>query len=210
MEIKYYKELIENTYETNNLFFREVEDKFDIMEKNRALIQSKIPIELYNYLVFRTDFFIAPASTRYHDCNLGGLAQHSINVVNHLLKLVKDYNLKYNEKDIWLIGIAHDICKVNCYKPAVRNVKTNGQWNTVMNWEYQDDEPMGHGEKSVWMLNKQIKVEDDIAYAIRWHMGAFRDNNGGRFECSDAFAKSEIAMLTHIADMLATYKGGLK
>lgn len=206
MEKSKYKELLTNTWETNNIFYPEVDRLYNDLEVNRMYIKSKIHPLVYEYLE-STDYFVAPASTRYHDSHIGGLAQHSINVYNHLVKLVKLYDMPYGDEDLFLIAITHDICKINCYKPAIRNVKTNGQWNAVMGWEYNDDEPMGHGEKSVWMLNKILKVEDHIAYAIRWHMGPFRDNNSGRFECSDAFAKQPLSLITHMADILATYKG---
>jgi len=40
-------------------------------------------------------------------------------------------------------------------------------------WEVDDKLPLGHGEKSIFLLQKFIDLTDEEALAIRWHMVAF-------------------------------------
>ena len=75
----------------------------------------------------KTDFFKAPASTRFHGNHEGGLLEHSLNVY-HLLKeklLHKPYSdiVKASDETIILITLLHDFCKANYYTVDYRNKK---------------------------------------------------------------------------------------
>ena len=76
-----------------------------------------------------SDFFTAPASTRYHGAYEGGLCEHSINVYECLKNYlererVKDiYGLDYSDETIALVALLHDLCKVNLYRISYRNAK---------------------------------------------------------------------------------------
>jgi len=91
--------------------------------------------KLLDYLLSpSSDFFEAPASTRFHGAYAGGLCEHSVNVY-HCLKAylerdrVKEtYGLSVSDESIAVSALLHDLCKVNCYKPGTRNVKENGVW----------------------------------------------------------------------------------
>ena len=75
-----------------------------------------------------SDFFTAPASTRFHGNHEGGLLEHSINVYNSLVSLLENTGLKenYSNETIAIVALLHDVCKVNYYKKGTRNVKENG------------------------------------------------------------------------------------
>ena len=77
-----------------------------------------------------TDFFTAPGSTRFHDCNAGGLAGHSVNVFNELVRLLKAYpEVKVSAETAAIVALLHDVCKAGCYKTEMRNRKNEfGQW----------------------------------------------------------------------------------
>lgn len=166
--------------------------------------------ELKNYLL-KSDFFSAPASSRYHSAYEGGLVEHSVNVYNRLLKLVKaeygeEYEKTYSNETIAICGLLHDLCKIDFYKVDYRNVKENGEW--VKKPYYAKDElmPYGHGEKSVYIVNGFIKLSREEAMAINWHMGGYDARvKGGDQSISDAYYKYPIALLMHLADMSATY-----
>lgn len=82
--------------------------------------------ELIRYLQEETDFFTAPASTKYHGAFAGGLLMHSINVC---AELRLDPNSKvYPTETLIIVALLHDICKANCYRTEKRNVKENGGW----------------------------------------------------------------------------------
>ena len=104
-----------------------------------------------------TDFFTAPASTRYHCACPSGLVQHSVNVYEVMM-------------------------------------------------EIEDAFPYGHGEKSVFLIERFVRLKPAEATAIRWHMGGFDDAaRGGNFSISVAYDKYPIAVKLHLADLEATY-----
>ena len=77
-----------------------------------------------------SDFFIAPASTRFHGSVEGGLVQHSLCVYDYLLREINLENCTdlYTEETVAIVGLLHDICKTNYYVKGTRNVKENGVW----------------------------------------------------------------------------------
>lgn len=164
-------------------------------------------IELLEFLK-NSDFFTAPASTRFHGSYEGGLVAHSLNVFESLRDLIGLYclNGKYSDETIAIVSLLHDITKVNFYKRDTRNVKENGRWTTKEVYTIDDKFPCGHGEKSVIMIMKYMKLTDDEILAIRSHMGAFDESvKGGARFISQAFDMSDLAVLLHMADMVATH-----
>jgi len=167
--------------------------------------------ELLEFLLSsKSDFFEAPCSTRYHLSKEGGLVEHSLNVY-HCLKdylerpRVKTlYNLEVNPESIAIVALLHDLCKINVYKKSFRNTKDeSGKWIKVPTYEFQDDLPYGHGEKSVYIISGFMKLTRDEAFAIRYHMG-FSDTENIR-NVGEAFSKFPLAFALSTADMEATY-----
>ncbi len=160
--------------------------------------------ELILYLQEETDFFTAPASTKYHGAFAGGLLMHSINVC---AELNLDPNSKiYPPETLIIVALLHDICKANCYHTEKRNVKENGVWVEKQVYVFDDEFPLGHGEKSLYLASKFIELSDEEAAAIRWHMGAFDCAfRGGDRGLNAAYEKYPLAVMLHMADMRATY-----
>jgi hypothetical protein len=158
--------------------------------------------QLINYLE-KTDYFTAPASTRYHDSCEGGLAKHSLEVYENLVKINTDYNLGIKEESLILCGLLHDICKVNFYKTDTRNVKVDGTWTQVPYYTVEDKFPFGHGEKSVYIINEFIQLDVGEAMAIRWHMGAYNEKYFDTL--SGAMEKYKIILALQMADLQSTY-----
>ena len=159
-----------------------------------------------------TDFFTAPASTKYHSNFEGGLVEHSVKAYKRFLKTVesefgKDYLKKEGVMDtIATIALLHDVCKVNCYKTEMRNVKVNGNWEQKPFFAYDDPMPYGHGEKSVYMISGFMQLSREEAMAINWHMGAYDAREGSfNYNSSKAFHMFPLAFLFHMSDMMATY-----
>ena len=112
------------------------------------------------------------------------------------------------EDSIVIAGLLHDVCKTNFYTREIRNVKTPGkrEWNEKEVYAINDELPFGHGEKSVFLLMRHIRLTEEEAIAIRWHMGGFDDAaRGGCFAISEAYDKYPLAVKLHIADLEATY-----
>lgn len=165
--------------------------------------------KLLDYLINKSDFFTAPASTRFHNSFEGGLAQHSLNVYYCLKdylsreRVQNDYGLKCSEETIAITALLHDICKTNVYVRDFRNVKNEqGQWERVPTYRYEDKLPYGHGEKSVYMISGFMRLTRDEAMAIRWHMGfsGTEDNN----TVSNAMEKYPLILAVSTADMEAS------
>lgn len=160
----------------------------------------------------KSDFFTAPASTRRHSAYKGGLCQHSINVYKRLVKLCemeygKDWQSKVNPESVAIIGLLHDVCKVDTYVEDFKNVKDeDGVWRKKPYYRIEDSLPYGHGEKSVYIISAFIKLTREEALAINWHMGEFdiRVQNGS-YLMSEVFYKYPLCFLTHLADLTATY-----
>lgn len=156
----------------------------------------------------KSDFFISPASTKYHLNCEGGLVKHSLYVYDNLIKqLVLDYGEVSEELKTSAIicGLLHDICKTNNYIVKERNVKNeDGQWVKEPFYMTDDKLPLGHGEKSVIIIQQFIKLSLDEIYAIRWHMGGFVAKDDYMY-VSNAFNKCPLAVNLHIADLKATY-----
>lgn len=158
--------------------------------------------ELFKWLE-NTDFFTAPASTKYHEAYEGGLCEHSVRVLEELSRLVKAYpEIHVTSETAIIISLLHDICKVGCYKTELRNKKNEfGQWIQVPFYTFQEDTCFGgHGSKSVFIIQKFMKLTDEEIAAINCHMGV----EHGNFAVNDAFRQFPLAFLLHTADMAST------
>lgn len=167
--------------------------------------------KLWEYLTSSaSDFFVAPASARYHGAYEGGLLEHSLNVYDCLCDYLKrtrvkdTYGMDYDDESIAIVSLLHDLCKVNCYKKGSRNVKDeNGVWHSVPTFEFDDNLPYGHGEKSVYIINGYLRLSREEAFAIRYHMG-FSGTEDQR-SIGKAFEMYPLAFALSVADMEATY-----
>lgn len=153
-----------------------------------------------------TDFFKAPASTRFHGACEEGLVMHSLNVYHALMD--RFFEEGDNPESMAVCGLLHDLCKANYYKTGTRNVKNEatGQWEKVPVFMVEDQFPYGHGEKSVYLIERFIRLKPAEAVAIRWHMGGFDDAaRGGCRAISEAYDAYPLAVKLHLADLTATY-----
>ncbi len=166
--------------------------------------------KMLDFLENKSDFFTAPASTRYHLSRQGGLCEHSVNVYNCLKSYldrpeVKElYGLNYDDETIAIVSLLHDVCKAGCYKTSSRNVKDkNGVWQSVPYYEFDDPMPYGHGEKSVYIINGYMRLSREEAFAIRYHMG-FSSTDDTR-NVGAAFEKFPLSLALSFSDMEASY-----
>lgn len=153
-----------------------------------------------------TDFFTAPASTRFHSAYEGGLVEHSVNVYRVFM------NKHYDEQEDDLESVAictllHDVCKAGFYELSYRNRKNEaGKWEQVPMYTINDRFPYGHGEKSVYLIERFMRLKPEEAVAIRWHMGGFDDAaKAGSFAIAHAYENYPLAVKVHLSDLEATY-----
>lgn len=181
-------------------------------------------------LLSDTDFFTAPASSKYHLARPGSLVEHSVNVYLWLKQLMKDMEPTgvWNIESVTICGLLHDVCKANYYEQGWRNQKTYDEgavaaaprnmvkhdqggdyiWETVPSYSINEQFTYGHGEKSVYLIRKHMELTDEEAQAIRFHMGSWQD--GDKVNASAAFKINPLAFWLHVADEAATFRSESK
>lgn len=184
--------------------------------------------KLMDYIRNRSDFYTAPASTQFHLSCEGGLLQHSLNVYD-CLKAKKESPVwkttfeQIPEESLIIMSLLHDLCKVNFYTKGTKNQKTYDVdkvskaeqwqikhddmgdfiWETVLRYEVNDTMPLGHGEKSVMLINCFMKLKVYEIFAIRWHMG-FSEDKSQYKALGEAMEKYPIVLALHEADLEAS------
>ncbi len=159
----------------------------------------------------KSDFFEAPASTKFHSNVTGGLCFHTLNVFDRFTRnLAMQYGENWQDtvslESATIMSLLHDICKVDCYKMELRNVKVDGEWVKQPYYAYDESLPYGHGEKSVYIISSFFKLSREEAMAINWHMGGFDQRVlGGSYALSNAYYQYPVAVLLHVSDVQATY-----
>lgn len=169
--------------------------------------------ELLDFLD-KSDFYTAPASTRYHGSYAGGLLDHSINVFYALIDEMRfiygqaEDDCPYSMETIAIVSLFHDLCKIGRYKEEERNVKMeDGTWGRKIVYTYRDDcFCMGHGAKSIKYVRDYMKLTDDELQAIYWHMGPYDlSEYSSKSELGSTYTKNTLAFALNRADMFVTY-----
>lgn len=154
-----------------------------------------------------SDFFVAPASTKFHGAYEGGLLEHTLNVYDEAVELADYYQINTSEESLAISTLFHDLCKVNVYKKTIRNVKENGLWTEKQVYEFDEQLPFGyHADKSIILLQSFIRLKADEIYAIRAHMGGYDSAiQGGDRILGKIFDISPLAVIVHIADIASSH-----
>lgn len=163
-----------------------------------------------------TDFFTAPAGARHHGAHAGGLVVHSLNVWNRLREIAcrdvldgrPDGLPIQTEETVAILALLHDVCKVGVYhlEPGCWRNPETGKWEDRQEYKFRDPFPLGHGEKSLYLITKHMDLTEEEALAIRWHMGAY--DAAARSDLRDlsaAMAMTPWVWRLQEADMCATH-----
>lgn len=177
----------------------------------RSIVESAISREGVSDLMAwldTTDFYTAPASSRYHGAYPGGLAEHSVDVYNHLGFIKHAYGFEFDRESMAIVALFHDLCKVNSYRPDTRNVKgDDGVWRKVPCYSFDEQFRYGgHGAKSVYLAQSFMELRPEEATAINCHMGQFDATTYSNV--SAAYGDCPLAWALHVADEAATYSKG--
>jgi hypothetical protein len=155
--------------------------------------------ELLAWLTERK-FFTERASKTRHNSKEGGLVKHSLDVYYNFRTKIAQYDLNVPLHSAVVASLFHDLCKLGTY----RTDHITGELITV------DQEPFGHGEKSVILLQKFIKLSDQEIALIRWHMGRFEagdDRSYERKSWRSAIAQYPEIVAFHCADWESSQYG---
>lgn len=154
-----------------------------------------------------TDFFRAPASTRFHGSFESGLVQHHLDVYNETVDLLTLPKFKdVNAVSAYLVALVHDFCKIGLYDPYFRNVKNDvtGQWEQVQAFKYDKPQyPFGHGVSSMYLANQFFRLTREESLAVRWHMGSYRCATEDFSELQDSNERYPLVLLLQFADQLS-------
>ena len=122
--------------------------KEEFIQIYRANITRPCAEELLDYLEYKSDFFTAPSSARFHGSYEGGLCEHSVNVYHCLVdylareRVQELYGMEYSAETVAIVALLHDLCKIGCYRPGTRNVKgSDGKWKSVPTYQFDDPMP---------------------------------------------------------------------
>lgn len=160
-----------------------------------------------------TDFYNAPASTRWHENFRGGLLLHSLIVAARIIELsaMTVYVNKIHLEDAILCALVHDWCKINKYEQYMKNQKNEetNQWEKVPAYKYREEimVPLGHGEASMYIAMKMFNLSQEEAVAIRHHMSVWGEQTS--YELNDLQYANEnypLCLLLQFADQLSCVK----
>lgn len=205
-----------------------IEENIEKFEKLLNTVRRDGVEKLLYYIQKNTDFYKAPASTKFHLACAGGLLQHSLNVYECLIakresSVWKDVLKDIPDESLIIIALLHDLCKANFYTKGTKNQKTYDPkkvaaaeawqrkhdaqgdfiWETVKTYQVDDQLPLGHGEKSVMLIQCYIRLTMQEVMAIRWHMG-FSEAKENWNMLGSAMEKYPIVLAIHEADLEAS------
>lgn len=159
-------------------------------------------------------FFEAPASSNKHLDQPGGLALHSLNVYSRLAEITRRETATpvldgETMETVAILGLLHDVCKVGVYHQETKRRKNpdTGKWEDCLGYTFRDPFPLGHGEKSLFLITRHMALTEEEALAIRWHMGAYDDAvKGGSRSMTEAMNLTPWVWRLQEADMCATWE----
>ena len=203
----------EDTIEKNKQTFIELLNQVERPGSNISGLISKLE---------SSDFFIAPASTKWHNACRGGLVDHCLNVYYNLKSLVKNKHLEevISNESIIVCGLLHDLSKMNVYEPSIRNKKVyteNGskvdnlgrfEWISEQTYSMKKDSDRfqygNHEETAEFMVRCFIPltVEESIAI-LHHHAGKGFDSSTQNI--SYLMSVNPLLVLLHSADMISTF-----
>lgn len=174
--------------------------KQEFLQVYRNTIGRNGKTALVEWLENETDFFMAPASRKHHLAQPGGLAIHSLNVYKRLLEITardtpKGVLVEDTTETVAILGLLHDVCKAGVYHQAEGG-----------GYEFRDTFPLGHGEKSLFLITRHMALTEEEALAIRWHMGDYDDAvKGGSRSMKEAMNLTPWVWRLQEADMCAAW-----
>lgn len=183
----------------------------------------------------KSDFFIAPASTKYHGSYAGGLCAHSLAVYDNITKLADIFATvldtkfevddegkpipesaqivkrhQYSDDTLKIVALMHDIGKANHFTTYMRNVKneSTGKWEQQEEFKVRDAEERfiyGNHEQ-----NSEFMTHAFFPLSVE-ESSAILNHLGGmgadsaQMIAPTIYTKYTLALLLHMADLVACY-----
>jgi len=167
-----------------------------------------------------SDWYVAPASTKYHNSFKGGLVQHTLNVYDNLCKLILMKDMKIDEDSVKIVSLFHDLSKKNFYEIYYKNQKvysesgskydTGGRydWMQLADYKVRDSENRfiygNHEINSEFLIRQYCPLTLEESIAILHHHGGMSEDSI-KFNVTSIYNRFPLAVLLHVADMLSAY-----
>ena len=192
-----------------------MEKKIDI-EENKRLIESYLLATkrtgMENLLKHMEEngFYTAPCSGQYHLCVAGGLAEHSINVMNYCFKVASSVFKDFSSESLTIVSLLHDLGKMGQYgKPNyIPNMIKDGKPTKdepEQKYKISDSKPyetnkellyVDHEIRSIQIASQFIALTEEESFAILYHNGLYtplgRSING---------KETPLQMILHFSDL---------
>lgn len=133
------------------------------------------------------DYFLAPASTKFHLCTRRGLLMHSVNVVNVALDLSERFCPFIPYERIIITALLHDVGKCGLLDAGklhpryIKNTEPYPSWPKQQKWWtpyiYADSKPMFTIRDLSALYCSRWGLEPEVLQAVMVHDGAFEDAN---------------------------------
>lgn len=209
--------LTEDMIEQNKIeFLRLIESLKDIRDE-KYISYSRID-DLIDFLN-RSDFFYAPASSKYHGAYEGGLCEHSLQVYHTLKKLVELKSMPIGEDSIIICGLLHDFSKTNTYIKTSINKKVYSDygskwdelgkfdWVAELGYKIDYDHKFiygNHEETCEYMIRYYLPLKQEESVAILHHHGGM-GYDSTKMDITPVYSQYPLATLLHSADLLCTF-----
>ena len=104
-------------------------------------------------------YFVAPASSQYHNSFDGGLYLHSMNVADIMLNLNLSMGLGVQDHQIYQMAMLHDVEKSIAYEG---NILKNGKRSDAKPYKRTNNHALGHTNGGLYIVMQELKLELDV------------------------------------------------
>jgi len=147
-----------------------------------AMVEKRRPevARFEQFLRTETNWQQAPASTRFHLAEEGGLVRHSLNVTNTLLVLREALSPDIPRESCVIVGLYHDVGKVGMpgkplylpLSPASDAWQRGRRYTVNRELVYMD-----LATRSLYLVSRYIPLTEEEVQAIRYHDGQYIEEN---------------------------------
>ena len=171
--------------------------------ETELMATGRVGIEKLLHYMEDSGFYKAPCSTQYHLACEGGLAKHSLNVLETARKLNETlFDDKIFDDCIVIAALLHDLGKMGDYeKPMyVENYLKSGKRSETKPYETNSQLwYVPHEIRSVAIAERFIELQECEEYAILYHNGMYGD-----LKYAYNGKERPLDMIIHWADMFAS------
>ena len=197
---------------------QEIENNKQRFKDLVSSIQRLSEEDVHNVLQYldNTDFFVAPASTKYHGAYEGGLCEHSLHVYDNLVKLQQVFGFALDQNDtdsITIVSLFHDLGKINFYKQEIKHrkvydTKGNSKWEDYVGYVTKEPNERfllgNHEENCAYLVSTLIPLRTTEYSAILNHHGGMGWDSA-QLNIAEIFQLNPLAQFLHYADCIDAY-----